>query len=69
VLSQVANADVKVGASPEPTELMTIKKEIEENKASLAKFKENVQSILKKVKEEFTALDAKTTAAHVGSKV
>lgn len=48
---------------------MTIKKEIEENKASLAKFKENVQSILKKVKEEFTALDAKTTAALVGSKV
>jgi len=42
VLSQVANADVKVVASPEPTELMTIKKEVEENKASLAKFKENV---------------------------
>ena len=43
--------------------MAAIKKDSEETKASLNKLKENVQNVVKKIKEEFTANKTETAAS------
>lgn len=50
-------------AKPNPAtndDLINMKKETEETKANLNKLKENVQTIVKKIKEEFTSNKTET---------
>jgi ElaB/YqjD/DUF883 family membrane-anchored ribosome-binding protein len=42
---------------------VALRKDCEENKSSLAKLRENLQNVLKKVKEEFTQNKTETQAA------
>ena len=61
------NATTPVVTAPDNPDLVMLRKDVEENKAQLVKMRENFQSVLKKVKEEFVALEAKTTSAEVSA--
>ena len=53
----------KDDAQPKSEEIAQLRKDSEENKTNLAKLKENLQNVLKKVKDEFTANKTETQTA------